>query len=294
MTASLEEPRRFATMPAVDAREVFDEFVRLHPRRVDDFLAAVGRRGGPLNELDLSVGSLEPLWEWFVRAHRHRWYSSDPYRMPRHPLRLDEVRPDDPIPWWAPFHPGFYLELGPRLATLIEGFSAYVFESMLRAHPGSRWAMGKGRSNASFQAPVLQLEGRGEVDYGGPIVTVLHGLRGEHGTDRPDQLRIGVERWVGMDLEWDVQMAALSRPVAPFAVGPCQHPHFTHVISFDDRIGHQQSARIDRLVGRLASENGIEAAVREDREVVLLRAPEMEADSLLATVDRAWRAAWRP
>jgi hypothetical protein len=293
MTISLTEPRIFASMPAAEARAVFEEFVRLHPARLDGFLVMVRRRRGPADRLDFSLESLESLWQWFVPAHRHRWYSSDPHRMPRAPLRPDQVRPEDPMPWWAPFHPAFYLELGPRVASAVDGLSAYVFEVVMRERPASRWMMGKGRSMSHFQSPVLKVEGRVELDYGAPIVWALHALRGQHREDEQAYLRIGVERWLGLDPEWEAQIAALSRPMPEYAVEPVQHPHFSHVVSFRNELGHRQTARIDRMIARLAGEPGIDEAVREDREVVLIAAGGASGESVTAAVERAWSAARR-
>ena len=183
------ERRSFERISAPEAREVFDAFVRRHPARIDSFLTVAGRRAGPVDALDFSLASLQALWSWFVPAHRPTWFSSDPYRMPVTPIATEDLRPGDPVPWWAAFHWPWYLEMGPHLADLVDGFSAYVFECMIRARHGSEWRIGKGRSSANFQAPVLQLAGRGECEYSVPIIAVLHGLRGLHGKQVPGALR---------------------------------------------------------------------------------------------------------
>ena len=45
------------------------------------------------------------------------------------------------------------------------------------------------------------------------------------------------------------------------------------------------------LVGRLAGETGVESVVQDDREIVLVRAPQLETTDREARVAQAWDAA---
>ena len=280
-------------MSAAEAREVFDAFVAEQASRVASFVEDVRRRGGPADALDFSIEGLEPLWAWFVEAHRPDSGSADPYRMPDAADRLPGPRPGDPVPWWAEFHPSFYAELGPMLADSVTGLSAYLFASVIRARPGSAWTMGKGRSSAHFRSPVLNVEGRGEWDYGVPIVTVLHALRGDHGKDAPGFLRQLLERLLGLDPAWEAEVARIAAPMAPVSVGPIQHARFTHAIDVDGVVAHRQEARVRRLLEVLRREEAIADVAWEDREVILLAARELSDADVQRLVERSWETADR-
>jgi hypothetical protein len=285
--------RRFSELSAAEARQVFDDFVAEQASRVESFVEDARRRGAPAEALDFSIKGLEPLWEWFVEAHRPDARSADPYRMPGAADRLAGPRPADPVPWWAAFHPSFYAELGPLLADRVTGLSAYLFACVIRARPGSAWAMGKGSSSAHFRSPVLKVEGRGEWDYGVPIVTVLHALRGEHGKDAPGFLRQLLERLLGLDPAWEAEMARISAPMAPIGVGPIEHARFTHAIDIDGVVAHRQEARVRRLLEALRREDAIADVAWEDREVVLLDAGDLPNADVHRMVERLWETAGR-
>jgi hypothetical protein len=278
--------KRLSELPSAEVRQVFDRFLAEQPERLAAFTAEVGRRGGPADQLDRSIESLEPLWAWFLGEHRPRRFGGR-RRQPRTPATDEQMRSQAP-PWWYDFHPQFGQELGPYLARLATGLGDYYFACALEARPTSGWKLEKRRSNAYFQHPVFEIDGRGTLDYAMPIVKALQGLRGEHDAAEPNALRRHLERWLGMDPDWEAEMQRLSRPMGPYAIRPIDAPGFTHEINFDDAIAHRQDRRIDRLVELLSAESGAEA-VREDREVVLLKAT-VEPEELVA---RLWEQAGR-
>lgn len=289
-------PRIFDTMPPAEARAIFEWYVADQSTQAAALVDEVRRRGGPADELDFSVESPQQLWRWFIRAHSSRRWFRSPHRMPRRPYAEAELPIIDQAPWWAAFHPGFDRELGPLLAWTVTRMSAYYFECALRASPASRWAMGRGRSYAFYQQPVFQLKDRGERPYSSPIVSALQGLRRERGMDKPEVLRRSLERWLGLDPAYEAEMAALSRPLPAYSIitlARGEHPRFTHEISFDHVVAHRQSGRLDRLVERLAHLPEVNAAVREDREVVLLEAPAINDAALEQAVRDAWHKAQR-
>jgi hypothetical protein len=273
-------------MPAAEARAILDRFVAGQPERLTAFVEEVRSRGGPAG-LDQSIESLEPLWSWFVAEHRPRRWFGGPHRRPTSPVADAAMRTADP-PWWYDFHPQFGRELGPYVARLVTGLNDYVFSCVLSARPGSRWALGKGRSMGHFQHPVLHVEGRGEIEYAGPIVMAIRGLRGEL-DDEPVALRRWLEQWLGMDPAYEAELERLSRPTPAYAVEAIEDDLFTHQVSFDDVAAHRQEGKIARLVAALAAEDGVEEAVHDDREVVLLRAPGLSAPELEAIVANLWK-----
>ena len=274
-------------LPAAEARAIFERYVSGRAERLAAFVAEVRRRGGPADRLDESIESLEPVWSWFLAEHRPRRWFGGPHRMPSSPVADAVMRAEDP-PWWYDRHPQFGRELGPYLARLVTGLADYVFACALRSRPDSRWELGKGRSMAHFQHPVLHIDGRGEVDYANPIALARLGLRGERNVE-PDALRRWLEQWLGMDPAHEAELERLSRPLAAYAVEAIDDSRFTHQVSFDDVISHRQGRRIARLVEALAAEPGVEEAVHEDREIVLVRAPGLSTTDLEVTVAALWK-----
>ena len=284
-----EAPRAImlSDLPPGKARAIFEHYVSGRAERLAAFTAEVRRRGGPADRLDESIESLEPLWSWFLAEHRPRRWFGGPHRMPSSPAADAVMRAEDP-PWWYDFHRQFAQEMGPYLARLVTGLADYVFACALRSRPDARWALGKGRSMAHFQHPVLHIDGRGEIDYANPIALVRLGLRGERNVE-PDALRRWLEQWLGMDPAHEAELERLSRPLTAYAVQAIDDARFTHQLSFDDVISHRQGRRIARLVEALAAEPGVEGAVHEDREIVLVRAPGLSAADLEATVASLWK-----
>lgn len=274
-------------VPAAEARAILDRYVSGRAERLATFMAEVRRRGGPADRLDESIESLEPLWSWFLAEHRPRRWFGGPHRMPSSPTPDPVMRAEDP-PWWYDFHPQFAQEMGPYVARFVTGLADYVFACALRSRPDSRWALGKGRSMAHYQHPVLHIDGRGEIDYANPIALVRLGLSGERNVE-PDALRRWLEQWLGMDPAHEAELERLSRPLGAYIVESIDDPSFTHQVSFDDVISHRQGRRIARLVAALAAEPGVEEAVHEDREIVLVRAPGLSATDLEAIVATLWK-----
>jgi hypothetical protein len=273
-------------LSAAEARAILETYVSGQAQRLATFMAEVRRRGGPAARLDYSIESLEPLWSWFLAEHRPRRWFAGPHRMPSSPTADAVMRADDP-PWWYDHHPQFGQDLGPYLARLVTGLADYAFACAQRSRPDSRWALGKGRSMAHFQHPVLHIDGRGEIDYANPIALARLGLRGERNVE-PDALRRWLEQWLGMDPAHEAELERLSRPLPAYAVTAIDGSRFTHQVSFDDVVSHRQGRRIARLVEGLATVPGVEAAIHEDREVVLVRAPGLSASDLESTVAGIW------
>ena len=142
------KPIILSELPAAEARAIFNRYVAGQPERLEAFLAEVRRRGGPAERLDYSLGSLDPLWSWFIAEHGSRRWLPGRDRMPASPVPDAVMSGADP-PWWHEMHPQFGQELGPYVARLVTGLADYVFACALHASPASRWALG--RSSAFFR-----------------------------------------------------------------------------------------------------------------------------------------------
>jgi hypothetical protein len=266
---------RMGELSASDARLLLERLVAGGPARLDAFVAAVRAGGGPADALDRSLGSLEVLWPWFlVGAPR----SAPPDRVAE--------------PWWAPFHPQWASALGPGPAALTTGLAQYFFSCVALQAPGSAWVVS--RRASTRRHPVLRIPDRGELDYAVPLRFVVRAFAGDLPGDRePGALRRLAEIWLGLDEAHEAAMAALARPIGPWAVRAIDDRRFTHELGFDESTANRRTGRITRLLEALAREPGIAEVVREDREVALIRAPQRTAAEVEALVERIWSDAGR-
>lgn len=51
-------------------------------------------------------------------------------------------------------------------------------------------------------------------------------------------------------------------------------------IWLSDEVAHRRSAKVDRVLRRLSREKGVEEIIREDREMILVKAPNWSAEDL--------------
>ena len=57
-------------------------------------------------------------------------------------------------------------------------------------------------------------------------------------------------------------------------------------IGLGDELAHARSAEVDRLVRELSGEDGINEVLREDRDIILVRAPLWRIDALETWISR--------
>ena len=261
-------------LSAGEARLLFDQFTAEGPERLEAFIDSVRQRGGPGDELDRSLGSLEILWPWFLAA-----------------VSGPEER-SAAEPWWVPFHPAWERALGSDRGVMATGLSEYVFACVIANATGSKWAVGRRASNR--RRPVLRIPDRGEMDYAVPLGFVVRTLAGDLAADRePGALRRLVEIWLGLDEAHEAALVALARPIGPWAVRAIDDARFTHELSFDESTAHRRARKVAELLDALAAEPGIIEVVHEDREVALVGAPGRTAAEIETVVERLWSDAGR-
>lgn len=55
---------------------------------------------------------------------------------------------------------------------------------------------------------------------------------------------------------------------------------YDYEIWLSDEVAHTRSAKVDRVLRKLSREEGVEEVIREDREMILVRAPKWSAEDL--------------
>lgn len=272
--------RLFDDLSRDEAMALLDDYVAGMPLRVDAFLDEVRRAGGPADRLDFSRASMRPAWAWFLAAHH----------LPEVPVSDEAMRSADP-PWWYDFQPPLGQRLGPALARLVTNLAAYLAKAVIRVHPEATWVIGRDKRMADYNMPLLRIPGRGESTLDQNLITLgFRGLKGDVDQADPGRLERLYDWWVA------AAVAVEAPPPPAYSVGAIEGRRlagFTHLITFDDVIAHEREGRVEAVVDLLGQQPGVERAVQEDREVVLLSAPQLEMPELEATVARAWEATGR-
>lgn len=273
----IEPPyRTFHLLSKAEAKAILDLYVATLPERVDAFLEEVRRRGGPVDALNFSRASMRPLWTWFIAI----------LRSPGAPVSDEAMRAAGP-PWWYDFHAPLGQQLGPDVAGFVTNLAAYFVESVRRQRPDARLVLGRAKGGADYNMPLLQIGAAQRTIDQVFISLTIQASKGAVYQLDPGRLESMFDLWVGPSTPEPV---VSTQPYSIELIESGPPSDFTHVISFDDVVAPEQEGRVKRLVDRLADAPGIEQAIQEDREIVLVRAPHVAMERLDAMVDRLWKA----
>lgn len=273
---SATKPRLFEDLSRAEARRFFDEHVAGHPDRLALLFDEVRRRGWPVDRLDFTRGSLGELWRWVLTQ----------VDRPSAPHTDDELRAAGP-PWWYEFHPPLGQEIGPELAHLVAPLAAYFAETIIRTRPGSAWTLDADRRSANYQRPLLQVAGRGAFSPDTIVLVVL--VKWVRGEPTEEDLLVRLYDVRAGKTGDPVPSESTSSPGAQeLVVEHVPDDAFNTVVTFDHVVAHEEDERITRFVEALGREPGIERAVREDREIVLVSAPRLEPGIAESAIRRLW------
>jgi hypothetical protein len=207
------------------------------------FEAEVAAAGGPAT--DRTTQSLEPLLGFVVE-------------------RIDGPAPVDPVPeWYGDVHRGYgWSAYG---AAMAEGLMAYV-AAVYRGVAGSAadWVLNTDRMHAHFRQPVMR------VPTIAPSWAQVPGkiVRLQRGGD-PGGLRKAVESVLS---HWRPAGNVEQGPDLWVEVTPIRHPEWDVQVSLPEDLGHTVGEEAyASLEDRFATVPGVAAAMREDRELCLLR-----------------------
>jgi hypothetical protein len=267
--------RRWSELSARESRELLDEYVACHEARLSAFLDEVRARQGPIEQLDFTRESLGPLWVWITATY------------PPAPASDDQMWSNDP-PWWYAFHSPLGQRIGPDLARIVTGTAAYLAETIRRTRPGVTWVTGKYPNGADFRQPLLKVPGGGAEFLPDSSVLVA-------ANQWADGIIVSDSRLIDF---YDVRAGRGEGPRPrtfdvpegdePYNLERDRSERLDTVISFDHAVAHEDEDRLKRLVAALAREPGVDQAVWEDREIVLLAAPRLDDQTIRDLVDRLW------
>jgi hypothetical protein len=198
-------------------------------------------------------------------------------------------------PYWYEFRPPVGQELGPDLVRFTTLMGAYLIETIRRTFPDTTWLLGPERRGADYNHPLLGF-GSGVMPDLVASVAWRALKTGDRLESSPGRLRQLIE----------VRMPSPSQPEPsgpPYEIfderddddeGSVPGPHDWDLrIEFDHVVAHEQEGRVAAFVERLGHAPGIVEAVREDREIVLVRAPTLSVETLEPIVARAWEEVGR-
>ena len=256
---------------------MLDAYVRGLPARRDRLPGTVARLGGPVAAIELGPPGLEALWAWVMASQRP----------PAHPLREEALDAWQDGPWWLPFHTPLARELGVDLSELATGLAAHLATLILRDRPDARWVLGKGRSNADFQHPLLEV-GSGRFLYvnGVVIFSMVQAFNGMSHARRPSNLRQRHADWTRVVSPESLRPRPPDLSVTVEAVDEDSPDEFTHEVSLSDELAARRSL-VRRVVKGLRATDGVREVHEEDREVLLVSAPGVSVETLAAVARAA-------
>jgi hypothetical protein len=254
--------------------------------RLREQLVADGQ--DPAALLDGTPESLVPLWRWMLSRF----------------TSLDTPGATDPgsVPRQAwPSWERYTFEEEPTLSveslTLLDGLVSYVAAVVQERAPLARWEVVRHpiKRYAYNNHPVL-VSGKGEDHNflpGVPTVdarAALNGVRESPDDRMADYTLRLIERLNGPTEVTDAPM----EEEPPFEIEEVRDEPggYDFEIGLSDEIAHVYSLKVDGLVRKLSRQAGILEALREDRELILVRAPSWSAGDLEAWLAPRIKTGW--
>jgi hypothetical protein len=117
------KPLLFMELSEAGARRYLDHVIARGPVRLQDLAFHMRDTGGPVNQLNASVESLGPLWEWYLKRFEAGLPEVDPSARPSVAITLNLPMSE---------------EMG-RATYAVEPFAHYLFEIIRTFDPHARW-----------------------------------------------------------------------------------------------------------------------------------------------------------
>ena len=255
--------------------------------RLRELLMADGQ--DPATFLDGTPESLRPLWRWMLSrlTSMDSPGATNPASVPR------ELWPS-----WERYTTEEERTLSLESLTLLDGLVSYLATVVQDRAPSARWEAVRHpiKRYAYNKHPVL-VSGKGDEHNFLPgfarvhACGVLHAVRESPEATVEDYALRLIERLNGPEKS---TAAPMEPEEPPFEIEEVRDEPggYDFEIGLSDEIAHVHSFKVDRLVRRLSRQAGILEAYREDRELVLVRAPSWSAGELESWLAPRLRTGW--
>lgn len=269
------------------AAAALEEYLAERPAALRQLRAQLTADGlEPDSMLDGSTASLIPLWRWIAAR-----LLAQPEPSPAATARPAPAPADPEWPSWARYVSGLYPQTPPYAVTLLDGLISYLGHVITAAAPDAAWQVGYHRVKAYHlqNHPVLSSPHTDSQNFLPGLVTVVaNRLRSGMDPLREDEFAsyadAAITRLRG-EHEDDLTVAA-PEPLVEVETGNDADDRVFDVGLRED-LAHEHSRQIDRMVKELRAQPGVASVIREDREMLLVSAPEWNAGDL-----EQWLLAW--
>lgn len=249
--------------------------------RLREALVADGQ--DPAALLDGTVDSLVPLWRWTLS--RLTWPdapgATDPATVPR-----------EMWPSWERYTTEEEWVLSLESLTLLDGLVSYLVSVVGDRAPAARWDIARDRNKRYVynNHPVL-VSGTGENHNFLPEIPVVAARADLRGIRKSTDDKIAAYAQAVIDELNQGDSNAGEETVEPEPLVEIddirdEPGDYDFEIGLSDELAHPRSAEIDRLIRKLSSEDGVKDVLREDRDLILVRAPSWSADALRTWITR--------
>jgi hypothetical protein len=226
--------------------------------------------------LDGTPESLVPLWRWVLSrlTSLDTPGATDPASVPR-----------EAWPSWERYTTEEEPTLSLESLTLLDGLVSYLAAVVRERAPLARWEIARDRHKRyQFNNHPVLVSGTGEIHNFLPDrlwISAGAALRGVRESPE-DAMAVYARRLIDQLNEGDGGTAGTMEPEPPFEIEEVRDEPggYDFEIGLGDEIAHERSADVDRLVRELSGEAGINEVLREDRELILVRAPSWSIDAL--------------
>jgi hypothetical protein len=230
----------------------------------------------PARLLDGTPESLAPLWRWLLS----RLTSADA------PGATDPMSVQRSAwPSWERYTTEQELVLSLESLTLLDGLVSYLAAVVRSNAPPARWEIARHRvKRYQFNNHPVLVSGKGDVHHFLPELAAVDARAALLGVrESPHDTMAMYAREIIQQLN-----EAEGTPAKPPASEPLvevedlrnQPGEYDFEIGLSDELAHTRSADVDELVHALLREDGVKEVLREDRDMILVRAPSWSTDAL--------------
>jgi hypothetical protein len=188
-------------------------------------------------------------------------------------------------PSWARYTIEDERTLSLESLTLLDGLVSYLAAIALNHAPRARWEIARDRVKRYVynNHPVL-VSGRGDVHNFLPDVPVAQARASVRGTRESPEDRIAAYTRNLIEQLHQAESvtgeAEEAEPLLEIEDIRDEPGGYDFEIGLSAELAHGRSRDLDRLVSELSGEDGVKKVLREDRDMVLVRAPSWSADKL--------------